>query len=61
MKLRVNILDIPKLDRLIEQNKFLQKYLEEGSGEWLVLTENTKHIAEIKRLLSSRRIKFKIV
>ncbi len=57
MKLRINIFDIPKLDRLLDENEFLRTVLKEKQGEWLV---ETNKIDDVKFFLEKARIKYKL-
>ena len=61
MRLTINILHLAKADKLIFDNAFLSKYLEQdNNGGWFVNTDNNEHLNEIKRLLDKNNIKYKI-
>lgn len=61
MKLIINIFHLAKADKLISDNAFLSKYLEQdNNGGWFVNTDNNEHLNEIKRLLDKNNIKYKI-
>ena len=53
----VGVFDIIKLNKLVDENEYLQKVLEFINGCWHINTENTK---EIERLLKKNVIKYKI-
>ncbi len=58
MRLRVNVFDIVKFDKLLEQNEFLRSVLEPLSGEWFI---NTDKISNVKFFLDKARIRYKII
>ena len=61
MKLIINIFHLAKADKLISDNTFLSKYLEQdNNGGWFVNTGNNEHLNEIKRLLDKNNIKYKM-
>lgn len=53
----VGVFDIIKLNKLVDENAYLQKVLEFINGYWCINIENTK---EIERLLKKNIIKYKI-
>ena len=53
----VGVFDIIKLNKLVDENEYLQKVLEFINGRWHINTENTN---EIERLLKKNIIKYKI-
>ena len=53
----VGVFDIIKLNKLVDENEYLQKVLEFINGCWCINTDDTK---EIERLLQKNRIKYKI-
>ena len=53
----VGVFDIIKLNKLVDENEYLQKVLEFINGCWYINTENTN---EIERLLKKNIIKYKI-
>ena len=53
----VGVFDIIKLNKLVDENAYLQKVLEFINGYWRINIENTK---EIERLLKKNIIKYKI-
>ena len=53
----VGVFDIIKLNKLVDENEYLQKVLEFINGCWHINTENTN---EIERLLKKNIIKYKI-
>lgn len=53
----VGVFDIIKLNKLVDENEYLQKVLEFINGYWHINTENTN---EIERLLKKNLIKYKI-
>ena len=53
----VGVFDIIKLNKLVDENEYLQKVLEFINGYWCINIENTK---EIERLLKKNAIKYKI-
>lgn len=61
MRLTVKISHIPRLERLIENNKFLEKVLKaDAYGGWTVESTHDRELKEIKRLLCSHSINYKI-
>lgn len=60
MILTVHLFDLMKAQELIDSNEFLRKVLIARQGAWLVDTNDKRHIAEIRRLFTARRIRFKI-
>lgn len=60
MRLTVRLLDIPKLEDLIEDNEFIRKMLKpDPYGGWL-MEANERQLIEIDRLLRSKGIKYTI-
>lgn len=60
MILTVHLFDLMKAQDLIDSNEFLQKELIDRQGAWLIDTNDKRHIAEIRRLFTARRIRYKI-
>ena len=61
MRLSVNIFHLAKADKLISDNAFLSKYLEQdNNGGWIINTSDNEHLNEIKRLLDKNNIKYKM-
>ena len=60
MILTVHLFDIFKAQELVDENEFLRKVLIARQGAWLIDTNDKRHIAEIRRLFTARRIRFKI-
>lgn len=60
MTLTVHLFDIFKAQELVDENEFLRKVLIAHDGAWLVDTDDKRHIAEIRRLFTARRIRYKI-
>ena len=55
--LSVNIFDIVKLSKLVDNNEYLESVLEFTDGYWHINSENT---TEIEWLLNKNRIRLKI-
>lgn len=60
MILTVHIFDLVRAQSLIDGNEFLRNVLLPRSGAWLIDTDKSEHIQEIRRLFTSKNIRFKI-
>ena len=60
MKITVNIFDVKKLNKLIEDNELVRAILEPIGGYWFVETDDKEQLRELKRLLSGKRIRYTI-
>ena len=54
IKLSIHLLDIPKFIKLRDNNEYLEKFVEEFNGGWLVQEKDTP---EIQRILNKNNIK----
>lgn len=60
MRLTVRLLDIPKLDDLIEDNEFMRKVLKpDPYGGWHIVADAIQ-MKEVERLLVKNRIRYKL-
>ncbi len=60
MKLTINLFDIPKLDKLMDENEFIRKLLTPLNGYWFVESNSNEKIREMKRLFAAKRIRYTI-
>ena len=54
IKLSIHLLDIPKFIKLRDNNRYLENFIEEFDGGWLVQEKDTP---EIQRILNKNNIK----
>lgn len=54
IKLSVCLLDVPKFIKLRDDNEYLENFIEEFNGGWLVQEKDTP---EIQRILNKNNIK----
>ena len=54
IKLSIHLLDVPKFIKLRDNNEYLEKFVEEFDGGWLVQEKDT---SEIQRILNKNNIK----
>ncbi len=54
IKLSIHLLDIPKFIKLRDNNRYLEKFVEEFDGGWRVQEKDTQ---EIQRILNKNNIR----